>query len=178
MTSPHPFPLIMSITQRNMANMHPKSQEVNTKGAFLLIHNFINGLPTPTTPATIVNVVTAGAWGVFPQISGYAISKLAALQLVANVATAYPNITAIALHPGLVKTDMFHPSFNRFNLDSPALVGGVTVWLAGEKAKFLTGRTITSNWSVEDLVERKAEIEAGDLLKIGLQGKFGKDQFE
>ncbi|KAK0611891.1 hypothetical protein B0T14DRAFT_595255 [Immersiella caudata] len=152
--------------------------EVNTKGAFLLIQNFINALPTPSTPATIVNVVTAGAWGAYPQMSGYALSKLAALQLVAKVAAAYPNITAIALHPGLVETDMFHPSFRRFNLDSPALVGGTLVWLAGEKAKFLTGRTITSNWSVEDLTERKDEIEAGNLLKIGLQGKFGKEQFE
>ncbi|KAK4445899.1 hypothetical protein QBC34DRAFT_441311 [Podospora aff. communis PSN243] len=152
--------------------------EVNTKGAFLLIQNFIKSLPTLSTPGTIVNLVTAGAWGVYPQMSGYAVSKLAALQLVANVAGAYPNITAISLHPGLVDTDMLLGFFRKFNLDSPALIGGLTVWLSGERAKFLSGRTIASNWSVEDLVERKAEIEAGGLLKIDLQGKFGRAQFE
>lgn len=111
-------------------------------------------------------------------MSGYSISKLATVQLTAHLAAAYPNVTAVALHPGLVETDMMHDAFRRFNLDSPALVGGLAVWLSSEKAKFLTGRVIASNWSVDDLVERKDEIASGKLLQIDLTGTFGKGQFE
>ena len=154
--------------------------EVNAKGAFLLAQNFIRALPSPsTTPASIVNLVTAGAWQVLPFMSGYSISKLAAVQLTTHIAAAYPNIRAVGLHPGLVETDMMDERFKRFDLDSPALTGGLVVWLAGsDKAGFLTGRVVASNWSVDDLVERKDEIEGGNLLRMNLTGRFGKDQFE
>jgi NAD(P)-dependent dehydrogenase (short-subunit alcohol dehydrogenase family) len=111
-------------------------------------------------------------------MAGYSISKLASLQLMAHIAAAYPNITTVSLHPGLVDTDMIRDEFKVFNLDSPALVGGVGVWLSSEKAKFLTGRVVASNWSVDDLVERKEEIVSGNLLQIDLTGTFGKSQFE
>lgn len=154
--------------------------EVNTRGAFNLVQKFMSSLPSPnSTPATIVNLVTGGAWQVFPFMSGYSISKLAALQLMAHVAEAYPNVTAVALHPGLVDTDMLLDSFRRFSLDSPDLIGGLAVWISGgERSKFLSGRIVVSNWSVEDLVERKAEIEAGGLLKIDMVGTLGKEQFQ
>lgn len=111
-------------------------------------------------------------------MSGYGISKLASQHLMTHIAAAYPNVTTVAVHPGLVETDMFHEAFRKFNLDSPALVGGLTVWLSTEKAKFLSGRAVVSNWSVDDLVERKDEIQAGKLLQIDLTGTFGKSQFE
>ncbi|KAK4101131.1 NAD(P)-binding protein [Parathielavia hyrcaniae] len=152
--------------------------EVNTKGAFLLAQNFLKALPSPSTPATIVNLVTAAAWQIHPFMSGYSISKLAALQLMAQIATANPNVTTISLHPGLVETEMLQDEFRHFNLDSPALIGGVAVWLSTDKAKFLTGRVMVSNWSVDDLVERKEEIEADNLLRIDFTGKLGKSQFE
>jgi NAD(P)-dependent dehydrogenase (short-subunit alcohol dehydrogenase family) len=161
-----------------LKSTNPRIQEVNTKGAFLLAQNFIKALPSPSTPATLVNVVSAAAWKVFPFMAGYSISKLAAMQLVSHLAVAYPNLTAVGLHPGLVETDMMEEVFKRFDLDSPALIGGVTVWLSSDKAKFLTGRTIAANWSVDDLVARKEEIERDNLLRVDLTGKFGKEQFE
>ena len=111
-------------------------------------------------------------------MSGYAISKLVSLQLGTYVAAAYPNITTINIHPGLVQTDMHDPAFAKFNRDTPELVGGTIVWLASEKAKFLSGRTVCANWSVDDLVERKDEILAENLLVMDLKGKLGKEQFE
>ena len=157
-----------------------RPQEVNTKAPFLLAQHFIRALPSPTTTrATIVNLVTASAWLVYPFMSGYSISKLAALQLMAHLAAAYPNVTAVGLHPGLVETDMLLDAFKRFDLDSPALIGGLAVWLAAsEKARFLTGRVVVSEWSVDDLVERKGEIEEGGLLQMDLRGTFGREQFE
>ncbi|KAK5652206.1 hypothetical protein OQA88_10703 [Cercophora sp. LCS_1] len=133
--------------------------EINTKGAFLLSQSFLKSLPSPTTHATIVNLVTAGAWYVHPNMSGYTISKLAALELTAHIAAAYPNVTAVALHPGLVETDML--------MD-----------LSGERAKFLSGRVVAANWSVDGLVEKKGEIEEGNLLRVDLVGRLGREQFE
>ncbi|KAF2664020.1 hypothetical protein BT63DRAFT_429554 [Microthyrium microscopicum] len=100
------------------------------------------------------------------------------LQLTAFVAAENPNVAAFALHPGVVPTDMLVDSFKKFALDKPELVGGTATWLATDQARFLTGRFINSNWSVDDLLARKDEIGGGDQLKIALQGKFGAEQFQ
>lgn len=63
----------------------------------------------------------------------------------------------------------------RFALDSPELVGGTGVWLATNAAMFLSGRFISANWSVDELVQKKHTILAGNDLKIGYEGKFGLD---
>ncbi|KAK1749787.1 hypothetical protein QBC47DRAFT_395306 [Echria macrotheca] len=152
--------------------------EVNTKGAFLLAKYFVATLPSPDTPATIINFTTGAAWIVIPHMSGYGISKLAVMQLTAHLAATYPNITAVAVHPGLIETDMFDPVFKRFSLDTPELAGGTALWLASDKARFLTGRTVAANWSVDDLEARKDEITAGKDLQVHLVGTFGKEQFE
>jgi hypothetical protein len=68
-------------------------------------------------------------------------------------------------------------AFKRFALDTPELVGGMGVWLATDHARFLSGRFVSANWSVDDLMARKDELLAGNDLKIVYQGKFGLDQF-
>jgi len=151
--------------------------EVNIKGAHLLASEFIKALPSPQTPATIINVVT-GAWYVLPFASGYLISKLASVQLTAHLAAAYPNLTAVAVHPGLVETDMMMEEFKRFNKDTPELSGSVLAWLATKKAHFLSGRFISVNWDVDDLVARKDEIVRDGLLQLKLNATLGKEQFE
>lgn len=113
----------------------------------------------------------------FPSLSSYSLSKLVNTKLQAFVAAENPNVTAIALHPGIVETDMTDASFKKFAKDTPALVGGVGVWLTGEEAKFLTGRYVNVNWDVEELVQRKAEIVKEGMLGLGLFGEFGKEQF-
>ncbi|KAH8888979.1 NAD(P)-binding protein [Thozetella sp. PMI_491] len=150
--------------------------EVNLKGAFLLSSSFIKALPSPQTPATILNVVT-GAWYVLPFLSGYLISKLAAIQLMTHLAAAYPNLTTVAVHPGLVKTDMMLEQFKGFNLDTPELSGSVMAWLATDKARFLSGRFISVNWDVDDLVARKDEIVSEELLQLKLGAILGMEQF-
>jgi NAD(P)-dependent dehydrogenase (short-subunit alcohol dehydrogenase family) len=149
------------------------------KGSFLVSRAFIAQLPAGT-PATLVSLTTIVSHQPLPFISGYATSKLAAQQLNATVAAAYPNITAINVHPGLQDTQSLQPAFRRFNLDTPALVGGTLVWLAADakRAHFLSGRTISVNWDVEGLVKRKEEIVKDNLLVLDLKGKLGKEQFE
>ena len=100
---------------------------------------------------------------------------------MAYVAAENPNVVATALHPGIVGTEMVKEYFKRFALDTPELVGGIGVWLAGWEGpdrSFLSGRFVAANWDVEDLVGRKEEILEKELLKMDLNAKLGAEQFE
>ncbi|KAI8949743.1 hypothetical protein F4801DRAFT_390099 [Xylaria longipes] len=147
--------------------------EINGKGTFLVTRSFINQLPTPETPATVVNLTSGVAWKGNPMMPGYSVSKLVAQQQIPSIAAAYPNITAVALHPGLLGTDMLPQSMHNFDRDTPELVGGVAVWLSHPHAQFLSGRVVVSQWDVNDLLARKAEILGGKDLTLDLVGKFG-----
>ncbi|KNG46963.1 short-chain dehydrogenase reductase, partial [Stemphylium lycopersici] len=148
--------------------------EINGKGNYLLIRSFLRLLPSPDTPATIVNVSSWQAFFTVPPLGGYFMSKFILDALATYVAAEYPNVTAVSMHPGLVATDMLREPFRSlFNQDSPELVGGTAVWLCQEKAKFMSGRFIAANWDVEDLLSRKEEIVEKDLLKLTLKGEFG-----
>ncbi|CAG5150632.1 uncharacterized protein ALTATR162_LOCUS2725 [Alternaria atra] len=148
--------------------------EINGKGNYLLIRSFLRLLPSPDTPATIVNVSSWQAFFTVPPLGAYFMSKFILDALATYVAAEYPNVTAVSMHPGLVATDMLREPFRSlFNQDSPELVGGTAVWLCQEKAKFLSGRFIAANWDVEDLLARKEEIVKDDMLKLTLKGDFG-----
>lgn len=112
-----------------------------------------------------------------PGMSSYSLSKLATLQLQAYVALENPNVIAIALHPGIVMTEMTAGAFKPFAKDTPELVGGLGVWLSTGKAAFLNGKYVSSNWSVDDLVARKEEIVSEGKLSLVLKGEFGEEQF-
>jgi NAD(P)-dependent dehydrogenase (short-subunit alcohol dehydrogenase family) len=130
--------------------------------------SFIKQLPTPETQAKIVSITSAMTFDRFPSISAYAISKSAVIDLIAYVAIENPNVLAVALHPSIVATDMIKDLFRPFALDTPELVGGVSVWLAGWEGadrKFLNGRYLESNWDAEDLVKKEEEIEKDGLLQ-------------
>lgn len=114
---------------------------------------------------------------IFPTLSSYSLSKLVALQIQAYVATENPNVIAVAVHAGVLMTDMTVDAFKRFSLDTTELVGGVGVWLATDNAAFLTGKYISANWSADELVERQEEITSEGKLSIALVGKFGSEQF-
>lgn len=144
-------------------------------GAFLITQGFLRLLGDKK--GTVINLTTGAAHTVFPAVSSYSLSKLVSLQLAAFLVAENPNITAISLHPGVIMTGMTWPDFKRFALDTPELVGGVGVWLSTSNAEFLTGRYVSANWSVEELIERKEEIVKENKLTIALTGKFGMEQF-
>ena len=107
----------------------------------------------------------------------YFLSKLAITKLVENIMTNRPNITAVALHPGAVDTDMMPVYMKRFALDKPELAGAVAVWLCSGDRSWLNGRYLSVNWDVNELHAKKDEIVGQDLLKVRLSGKFGSEQF-
>lgn len=152
--------------------------EVNVKGAFLVMRAFLRQLPSKESPATILSLVTLAAWKVFPQLSGYGISKAGALNLAQHIAGGYPNVTVISIHPGMAETDMLMDQFRHFKLHTPELIGGQAVWLSHPHARFLSGRTVGSHWSVDDLLEKKEEIIANNLLTVDLTGDFDGSRFQ
>lgn len=150
-------------------------QEVNVHGTFFVTQGFLKLIGDKK--GTVINLTTGAAHSVFPNLSAYSLSKLVALQLVSFITAENPNVNAIALHPGMVPTDMMIETFRKFAHDTPELVGGVGVWLATEDAAFLTGRYVAANWSVEELLEGKEEILKENKLTMALVGKFGVEQF-
>lgn len=55
--------------------------------------------------------------------------------------------------------------FKKFALDKPLLAGGTAVWLASAQAHFLTGRSVSANWDMDEMVLRKDAILKDDQLK-------------
>ncbi|EUC42756.1 hypothetical protein COCMIDRAFT_102662 [Bipolaris oryzae ATCC 44560] len=153
-----------------------KNFEVNAKGTYLLTRSFLSLLP-PSSPSSHFTILSLTSWQSFftvPLLSGYFTSKFAVDALAGYVAAEYPNVTAISMHPGLVATDMLREPFRSlFTNDSAELVGGMAVWACQAKARWLSGRVVSVNWDVEDLMGRKEEILERDLLRLGLKGEFG-----
>ncbi|KAH8657005.1 putative oxidoreductase ucpA [Tricladium varicosporioides] len=151
--------------------------ETNIRGAFLQIQGFLK-LLGKEDKGTIINVTSVLAIMPVPSLSSYTMSKMAVIQMQAFVAAENPNVTAVALHPGTVLTDMTGPAFVPYSLDTPELAGGVGVWLCTEKASFLNGKYVDVNWSVDELMERKGEILEKGRLSIGIKGEFGIEHFQ
>jgi NAD(P)-dependent dehydrogenase (short-subunit alcohol dehydrogenase family) len=147
------------------------------KGTFLVTQGFLKLLGKEKKGA-IISLTTFAAHMPFPGLSAYSISKLALTQLQAFIAVENPNVTAVAVHPGLILTDATLDYFKPFAKDSPELLGGLGVWLATENATFLSGKYVEVNWSVDELMERKDEIVKEWKLSIGIKGEFGSEQFE
>ena len=136
---------------------------------------FLQTLGT-SKPGAIVSLTAGLAVMVRPGVSAYSVSKLANYQMMPFIAAENPQVTAVGLHPGIVKTRLVSGEMARFAKDTPALVGGFAVWLATDAARFLTGRFVASNWSVDDLMARAQEIQSKDLLKIKLNAELGPQQ--
>src|SRR5271169_2515792 len=138
----------------------------------LLAKHFL-ALLGPSKRGTIIELSAALAIHVIPGTSGYSLSKLATIQLAAFIAAENPNVTAVALHPGIVMTDMVLSGAEKFATDSPELAGGVALWLTTTEAEFLNGKYMSANWDVDEVVAKKEEILDEKLLTLGLSGTFG-----
>lgn len=102
-------------------------------------------------------------------------SKIAVSKFTSYLQFEYPGITSVSLEPGIIATDMAFsaPYLEPFMKDTFELVGGMSVWFASGDKAFLSGRTISSNWDVDELEAKKEEIVDGDLLTLCYRGKFG-----
>lgn len=51
--------------------------------------------------------------------------------------------------------------------DDVKLCGAFCVWLSREKRMWLSGRLLSATWDVDELLEKKDQIQEQDLLKFG-----------
>ena len=82
-------------------------------------------------------------------------------------------LRAFVYHPGGVPTDLaltMPKHLHSLLVDQPALAGGYTVWLTTPAADFLKGRYSSCCWDIDELVAKKDEIEAKNLLTCGITG--------
>ena len=60
--------------------------------------------------------------------------------------------------------------------DHVSLPATFTLWLSSPEARFLKGKYLWSNWDVDELKARSAELSSTTQLTIGLVGwPFGED---
>jgi hypothetical protein len=78
----------------------------------------------------------------------------------------YPGIRSFTLLPGVVVSDMSTDSgFDEYAKDEAEQTGCLALYLASSRADYLKGSLTSVNWDLEEMEERKADIEKG-LLKI------------
>ncbi|KAH0845686.1 hypothetical protein FOPE_12246 [Fonsecaea pedrosoi] len=128
--------------------------EINVKFSAHFAKHF---LPKCRANATYIDVNAAACHlraSQSPKNSAYLASQLAAAKLDEYLAEENPKLRVYTLYPG--------DSSSTEGLELPA---HFTVWLASPEADFLkSGRVVGANWDVEELVARKAEIEADPAL--------------
>jgi NAD(P)-dependent dehydrogenase (short-subunit alcohol dehydrogenase family) len=117
-----------------------------------------------------------------PNNGTYATTKSAFASFLQHLSSEIPTskIQMVSIHPGAV----FTPGTRKIGLtenslkwDNEELCGAFSVWVSTKAAAFLHGRFVWANWDVEELLERKDEINREGMLKMGLQGSSFFDAY-
>lgn len=151
-----------------------KAFELNVKGPLIVAQCFLRtakASPSPHQPRTIINLPSGGAHIPYaPMAAAYSSSKLANAKIIEYVHHENPEWLIFNMQPGVVATDLAKQA-GRKAPDSPELPGGFAVWLAAHpSARELNGKFIWANWDIEELLERKDEVQKRDLLTLTLKG--------
>jgi NAD(P)-dependent dehydrogenase (short-subunit alcohol dehydrogenase family) len=148
----------------------------------------------PSAGGVIVDVNSAASHlFIGPNFTSYNVAKMAAARYYQCVQFEHPELCVYSIQPGAVETDMsraagYTPATpaqevgwtgeggeTTMEFDDVSLPAGFIVWLASPEARFLKGKFVWANWDVDELMERKEEIEGTPLLSLGLQGwPFGE----
>ncbi|CAG8983706.1 hypothetical protein HYALB_00006275 [Hymenoscyphus albidus] len=142
--------------------------ETNVKGTLHSLRAFlVHASPTP-----MVLSMNSGFAHLdpIPGFSSYAASKAAALRLVDYFRRENPDLHAVCLQPGVVRTEMSGKRRWKGGWDHEDLPAHFAVWLASPEARFLNGKFVWANWDVEELREREVETSSSGNLQIGLVG--------
>ncbi|KAK5691475.1 hypothetical protein LTR97_011468 [Elasticomyces elasticus] len=104
----------------------------------------------------------------------YNLSKIGNNRMVQHIHNDHKKegVQAFAVHPGAVltpQTENHHTTqlgtdWTNLLTDDVALCGGFLTWLTKEKREWLSGRYLSVNWDVDELIAKKDEIVEGDKL--------------
>ncbi|KAB8074815.1 oxidoreductase [Aspergillus leporis] len=147
-----------------------KTWEVNLNGVYLVTRAFIP-LLLQGSQKTVVNISSIGAHLISRGASGYQSAKFALLRFTEFMATEYADdgIFAIALHPGGVPTELaltMPKTFHEVLVDTPQLAADSIAWLTEHRPLWLSGRYVSVNWDLPELIAKKEEVVEGDKLKM------------
>ena len=173
-----------------------KGFEVNIKGSFVVTQAFIKNA---AKDAVLIAVTTGVAHlPAFPDYSSYSSSKLGGIKFFDSVQAENPGLRVVSVHPGVIKSDMNDKSTahgevfpfddgmcsysDLFGLQSrnvradvrflASLPSDFIVWAASPEGKFLKGKTVWTNWDVDELKAAAGTLETSPALTLGLLGLF------
>ncbi|KAK7947913.1 uncharacterized protein PG986_008799 [Apiospora aurea] len=145
--------------------------QANVGSALLVAQAFLRHA---AADAVAVNVSSNAAHVNFARaLASYSVGKLAAYRVWDAVAFAHPKMRVYHVQPGIVDTDMNRAGGGVQALgyeDHVSLPAGFMLWLASPEAVFLKGKFLWSNWDVDELKTRAAEIEASQEFNIQVVG--------
>ena len=137
-------------------------------------------MPKARPNATYISLNAGSAFApaqYMQKTSAYSAAKLASAKLDEFLSVENPRLRVFTLHPGVVNTSLFRQWQKDLDipadisLDDLSLPSDLCVWLASPESEFLRGRYLCAAYDVDELLARKAEIEADpSLLRIQLGG--------
>lgn len=154
--------------------------DINVTGAAFTAQAFVPLLaatPLPSPRAFVgMTSMAAHATSSASTPAAYNVSKIAMNRLVEHLSSDHlerDGVQAFAMHPGAVLTPQTqHHSTGPGDLwdtllnDDIELVGGWCAWLTRERREWLSGRYVSVNWDVDELLGMKDKIVKEDLLKM------------
>ena len=150
-----------------------KAFDLNVKGPLIVLQTYLraNRKHFPEAPRTVINLPSGAAHLPYaPTAAAYGCSKLANSKITEYVHHENPSWNVFNMQPGVVATDLARQA-GRKAPDSPEMPAGFAVWLAAHPdARELNGKFMWANWDVNELLERKEEIQKRDLLTLTLKG--------
>jgi hypothetical protein len=126
----------------------------------------------------LILITSIGAQLLFPTASDYQASKHAINRLCefVNVDHGQDGIKCFSVAPGGVATDLARnmpEDYYSYLTDTPELPAGFIVWLASGRADWATGRFLSVNWDVEELLRRNLTTRQGWVANNELQQGIG-----
>lgn len=123
-----------------------KDYEVNVKATYNVVHHYLKR----TEAGTIIFLGTLGASFTFPGMSAYSGSKLALMKLAEFLDAERLNLRVFTVHPGIVAVTETSrgavvDALTPFAKDKGILTGGLSLYLAQDKADYLRGGFISVN---------------------------------
>lgn len=120
--------------------------ELNVKASYIVVHHYLKTSRT----GTIIFLGTLGASFTFPGMSAYSGSKLALMKLAEFLDVEQPNLRVFTVHPGIVAVTETSrgavvDALTPFAKDKGIQTGGLSLYLAQEKADYLRGGFISVN---------------------------------